>query len=61
MIKTIIIIINKKKKEKKKEIRKFIKMTMEAIMLMISWHSKTMKMRNNSNSKYVEKNNSKNK
>ena len=29
-------------------------MAMEAIMLMISWHYKTMKMRNNSKAKHVE-------
>ena len=28
---------------------------MEAIILMISWHYKTMKMRNNSKTKHVEK------
>ena len=34
---------------------------MEAILLMISWHYKTMKIRNNSNAKHVEKNNNKQK
>ena len=30
-------------------------MTMEAIILKISWHYETMKMRNNSKTKHVEK------
>ena len=30
-------------------------MAMEAIILMISWHQKTMKVRNNSRTKHVEK------
>ena len=37
-----------RKKRKEKEIKKLIKMTMKAIILMmISWCYKTMKMRNN--------------
>ena len=44
-----MIIINKKSERRKgKEIRKLIKMIMKAIILMISWHYKTIKMRNNS-------------
>ena len=38
-----------------KEIKKLIKMTMEAIILMISWHYNTIKMRNNSKTKHGEK------
>ena len=37
----------KREKRKEKEIKKLIKMTMETIIL-ISWHHKTMKMKNNS-------------
>ena len=53
-IKVIMII----KKRKEKEIKKLIKMTKEAIIL-ISWHYKTKKMRNNSKTKHVENNNNK--
>ena len=51
---TIIVII-KRKKRREKEIKKLIKMTMESIILMISWHHKTMKMRNTSKIKHIEK------
>ena len=43
------------RKEKKREIKKLIKMTMEAIILIISWHHKTMKVRNDSRTKLVGK------
>ena len=36
-------------------------MTMEAILLMVSCHYRTMKMRNNSKTKHVEKNSNNNK
>ena len=52
-----MIIIIKRKKRREKEIKKLIKMTMEAIILMISWHYKTIKLRNNSKTKHVEKSN----
>ena len=40
--------INDRKKRKEKEIKKLIKMTMEAIILMmISWCYKTMEVKNN--------------
>ena len=47
----------KKKRENKKfkKIKKLMKMIMEAIILMISWHYYTIKMRNNSKTKHVEK------
>ena len=48
------MIIIKRKKRKEKEIKKLIKMTMETILLM-SWHYKTIRMRNNSKTKHVEK------
>ena len=48
--------INKKReKRREKEIKKLMKMIMEAIISMISWHYKTMKMRNNSKAGHVEK------
>ena len=48
------MIIIKRKKRKEKEIKKLIKMTMETILLM-SWHYKTIRMRNNNKTKHVEK------
>ena len=51
----IIIIIIKRGMRIEKEIKKLIKMTMEAIILMISWHYNTIKMRNNSKTKHGEK------
>ena len=56
-----MIIIIKRKKRREKEIKKLIKMTMEAIILMISWHQKTMKMRNTSKIKRIEKKSNNNK
>ena len=50
-----MIIIIKRKKRREKEIKKLIKMTMDAIILMISWHHKTMKMRNTSKIKHRKK------
>ena len=38
-----------------KEIKKLIKMAMEAIILMLSWHYDTTKIRNNSKTKHGEK------
>ena len=55
--KMIIIIKREERKEKKREIKKLIKMAMEAIILMIYWHHKIMKVRNNSRTKHVEKKN----
>ena len=57
----LMIIIIIKRKKKKTEIIKLIKMTMEAILLMVSCHYRTMKMRNNSKTKHVEKNSNNNK
>ena len=55
------IIKKKKKKEKKNDeskiINEWIKMIMEAIILMISWHYNIMKMRNNSILEDLEKQN----
>ena len=52
-----IIKINKWKREKgkEKEIKKLLKIILEAIILMISWHDKTIKMRDNSKTEHVEK------
>ena len=50
-----IIIIRRRKKRIEKEIKKLIKMTMEVIILIISWHYKTMKMRNNIKIKHIRK------
>ena len=50
-----IIIIRRRKKRIEKEIKKLIKMTMEVIILIISWHYKTMKMRNNIKIKHIGK------
>ena len=52
---TINIIIRRRKKRIEKEIKKLIKMTMEVIILIISWHYKTMKMRNNIKIKHIGK------
>ena len=41
-------------KRKEKETKKLIKMTLEAIILMIYGYYKTMKMRDNSKTKHVE-------
>ena len=41
--------------EQEKEIKKLIKMIMEAIILMISWHYKTMITINSSKTEHVEK------
>ena len=41
----INIIVIRRKKRIEKEIKKLIKMTMEVIILIISWHYKTMKRR----------------
>ena len=38
-----------------KEIKKLIMMAMEAIILMLSWHYDTTKIRNNSKTKHGEK------
>ena len=51
----INIIIRRRKKRTEKEIKKLIKMTMEVIILIISWHYKTMKMRNNIKIKHMGK------
>ena len=51
----INIIIRRRKKRIEKEIKKLIKMTMEVIILIISWHYKTMKMRNNIKIKHIGK------
>ena len=51
----INIIIRRRKKRTEKEIKKLIKMTMEVIILIISWHYKTMKMRNNIKIKHIGK------
>ena len=50
-----IIIIRRRKKRIEKEIKKLIRMTMEVIILIISWHYKTMKMRNNIKIKHIGK------
>ena len=51
----INIIIRRRKKRIEKEIKKLIRMTMEVIILIISWHYKTMKMRNNIKIKHIGK------
>ena len=51
----INIIVIRRKKRIEKEIKKLIKMTMEVIILIISWHNKTMKRRNNSKIKHIGK------
>ena len=51
----INIIVIRRKKRIEKEIKKLIKMTMEVIILIISWHYKTMKRRNNSKMKHIGK------
>ena len=51
----INIIIRRRKKRIEKEIKKLIKMAMEVIILIISWHYKTMKMRNNIKIKHIGK------
>ena len=51
----INIIRRRRKKRIEKEIKKLIKMTMEVIILIISWHYKTMKMRNNIKIKHMGK------
>ena len=51
----INIIVIRRKKRIEKEIKKLIKMTMEVIILIISWHYKTTKRRNNSKIKHIGK------
>ena len=51
----IIIIIIIRGMRIEKEIKKLIKMAMEAIILMLSWHYDTTKIRNNSKTKHGEK------
>ena len=51
----INIIVIRRKKRIEKEIKKLIKMTMEVIILIISWQYKTMKRRNNSKIKHIGK------
>ena len=46
---------SKKSKKRKKEIVKLVKMIIKAIIIMISWHYNTMKMRNNTKLETMEK------
>ena len=46
----------KNKKQQKKKTKNLIKMIMEALTVMMTWHHNTMKVGKNSKSAYVEKN-----